>query len=219
MTQSDESLDRLFPPRIRRHSALHWTPVKVAAEAAKLLVQNPGARVLDIGCGCGKFCLVGARETDGHFTGIEQRRELVAAARRAALRLGLTNVAFLRGNVLDFSFEPYQAFYLYNPFEENFSAGHRIDATVPLSLTLFKKYARHVAAELGQKPLGTRIVTYAGYADEVPSCYECESTACDDDLKLWIKRREYDPVLERLALTHSRSYRGSAGWEPPRQLG
>jgi SAM-dependent methyltransferase len=219
MPPSDEEFDRLYPSRIRRHSALHWTAADVATTAAKLLVTKPGTKVLDIGCGPGKFCLVGATETQGHFTGIEQRRELVAAARRAVLRLGLTNVTILRGNILDFSFEPYEAFYLYNPFEENLSASQRIDATIPLSPAHFKKYAQYVAAELGKKPFGTRVVTYAGYADEIPDCYDCESTFFDDDLKLWIKRRDYDPALTQLSLRSSRSYRGSAGWEPPRQLG
>lgn len=219
MEQTDEAYDALYPSRIRRHSALHWTPVAVAAEAARLLVTVPGTKVLDIGCGPGKFCLVGASTTAGHFTGIEQRRDLVAAARRAVAQLGLRNVTILRGNVLDFSFENYDAFYLYNPFEENFAAAHRIDAKVPLSLNLWKKYVRHIAAELGAKADGTRIVTYAGYADEIPRCYDCEAAFFADELKLWVKKRSYDPVLEQLGLGISRSYHGAAGWSPPRRLG
>ena len=65
----DEKFDLIYPPQIRELSSLHWTPVAVAAEAAKLLVTAPGTRVLDIGCGPGKFCLVGASLTDGRFTG------------------------------------------------------------------------------------------------------------------------------------------------------
>ena len=56
----DEKFDQIYPARIRKLSPLQWTPVRVAAEAAKLLVTVPGTRVLDIGCGPGKFCLVGA---------------------------------------------------------------------------------------------------------------------------------------------------------------
>ena len=219
MEQPEEAYDGLYPPRIRRHSALHWTPVAVAAEAARLLVTTRGTKILDVGCGPGKFCLIGATQTDGEFTGVEQRKDLVAAARRAVAALSLRNVTILRGNVLDLSFEPYDAFYLYNPFEENSDAGHRIDAKVPLSMHLLKKYACHVAHELGLKPMGTRVVTYAGYADEIPGCYDCVSTAFDDDLKLWIKIREYDATLDRLGLATSRSYRGSAGWVPPRRSG
>ena len=119
--------------------------------------------------------------------------------------------------MLGFSFDGYDAFYLYNPFAENI-AGHRIDATVPLTISLFKTYIRYVSAQLGGRPLGTLVVTYAGYADEIPSCYDCEATYFEDDLKLWVKRREYDSALDKIGLAPARSYRGVTGWRPPREL-
>lgn len=212
----DEKFDQVYPPRIRKLSALHWTPVRVAAEAARFLVTAPGTRVLDVGCGPAKFCLVAASLTHGSFTGIEQRQELVAAARSAAFRLQLDDVEIIHGNVLDLAFTHYDAFYLYNPFEENMARGHKIDATVSLSPLLFKRYNRYVAAQLGAMPTGTRAVTYAGYADEIPVCYECETALFDGELKLWIKRREYDADIERLGLHSSRSYRGPIGWRSPK---
>lgn len=212
----DEKFDQIYPARIRKLSALHWTPVRVAAEAAKLLVRAPGTRVLDVGCGPAKFCLVAAALSHGTFTGVEQREDLVAAARTAARRLQLDEVKIIHGNVLEVDFAGYDAFYIYNPFEENMAQGHKIDATVPLSPLLFKRYNRHVASQLGARPIGTRVVTYAGYADEIPACYDCESALFRDELKLWIKRREYDPDIERLGLHSSRSYRGPIGWAPPR---
>jgi hypothetical protein len=66
-------------------------------------------------------------------------------------------------------------------------------------------------AQLGAMPVGTRPVTYTGYTDEIPACYDCESALFRDELKLWIKRREYDADTERLALQSSRSYRGPIG--------
>ena len=221
----DEKFDLIYPAQIRKLSSVFWTPVAVAAEAAKLLVTTPGTRVLDIGCGPGKFCLVGASLTDGRFTGIEQRSDLVAAARQAAKDLSLprrslgeggTEVEFLHGNVMDVAFADYDAFYVFNPFEENIFTGHKIDRAVPLSPELFKRYTHHVAAQLGAKPIGTRVVTYMGYADDIPSCYDCESALFGDDLKLWIEQREYDADLARLVLGVSRSHRGSEGWQPPR---
>jgi 2-polyprenyl-3-methyl-5-hydroxy-6-metoxy-1,4-benzoquinol methylase len=53
----DEKFDLLYPAEIRKLSSVFWTPVAVAAAAAKLLVTTSGTRVLDIGCGPGKFCL------------------------------------------------------------------------------------------------------------------------------------------------------------------
>ena len=213
----DEKFDLIYPRQIREFSSLHWTPVAVAAEAAKLLVQAPGLRVLDIGCGPGKFSLVAASLTDGRFTGIEHRSDLVAAGRQAAADLGITNVEFVQGNVLDVAFADYDAFYLFNPFEENLLHGHKIDRLVPLSPELFKRYTNHVSAQLGVRPIGTRVVTYMGYADDIPACYSCEEALFGDDLKLWIKQRECEPDIERLGLNVSRSHRGSSGWAPPRR--
>ncbi|MFL6595453.1 MAG: class I SAM-dependent methyltransferase [Chthoniobacterales bacterium] len=211
----DEKFDQIFPPAIRRLSGLFWTPVAVAAEAARLLVTEPDTRVLDVGCGPGKFCLLAAQLTDGCFTGVDQRDELILAARNAAAQLGISEVEFRHANVSDISFADYDAFYIFNPFEENMH-GHKIDSDVPLSPALFKKYTRYVADQLGRKPVGTRVATYAGYGDEIPSCYECEQALFNDDLKLWTKIRDYDPDVERLGLRSARSYRGSLGWSSPR---
>ena len=212
----DEKFEQIYPAEIRQLSALFWTPVAVAAEAARLLVVQPGTRVLDVGCGAGKFCIVAAMLTDGRFTGVEQRAELVAAAQNAAKTLGMTGVEFLHANVMDVSFADYDAFYIFNPFEEHLH-GYKIDKAVALSPELFRRYTGYVSEQLAQRPLGTRVVTYMGYADDVPACYDCEATSFGDDLKLWIKRRESDPALERLGLRPRRSYRGSQGWAPPRR--
>jgi SAM-dependent methyltransferase len=210
----DEEFDRIYPAKIRKLSPVFWTPVAVAAEAAKWLVPAPGVRVLDIGCGPGKFCLVAASLTEGHFSGVDFRGDLVAIARQAANDLELPEIEFIHGNVLEIDFGACDAFYLFNPFEENMFQGNKIDRAVPLSAELFKKYTNHVAAQLGARPIGTRVATYMGYANDIPSCYSCESTLFGDDLKLWTKQREYDPDLESFKV--SRSYHGSAGWRPPR---
>jgi SAM-dependent methyltransferase len=212
----DEKFDLVYPPKIRKLSSIFWTPVRIAAEAAKLLVVTPDARVLDVGCGAGKFCLIGASLTDGHFTGVEQRGELVEVARAAATQLQLTGVEFRHANIVDVAFDEFEAFYIFNPFEENMLVGHKIDSAVPLSPELFKAYTGHVADQLSARPLGTRVVTYMGYAEEIPECYTCESALFGDDLKLWVKTREHDPDIDRLRLRPSRSYHGSAGWAPPR---
>ena len=220
----DERFDQIYPPEMRKLSALFWTPVAVAVDAAKLLVTAPGTRVLDLGCGAGKFCLVAASTSEGRFTGVEQRRNLVDAAREAAARLGLTGswtpahppVEFVHANVTDVSFGEYDAFYIFNPFAEHLD-GHRIDTALRFSADLFRRYTSHVADELGAMPCGTRVVTYMGYADEIPACYRCEAATFNDDLKLWIKTREHDPEIERLALRAPRSYRGSVGWTSGRR--
>ena len=41
----DQEFDQIYPARIRKLSPLQWTPVRVAAEAAKLLATVPGTRM------------------------------------------------------------------------------------------------------------------------------------------------------------------------------
>jgi hypothetical protein len=161
---------------------------------------------------------VGASLTDGRFTGVEQRSDLVGAACKAAADLHLPDIEFLHGNVLDVAFGNYDAFYLFNPFEEHLFNGRKIDNAIARSPELFKRYTKHVDSQLGARPLDTRVVTYLGYADDIPACYDCESALFDDDLKLWIKNSEFDPDTERLSLRMSRSHRGSGGWAPPRAV-
>ncbi len=206
----DEKFDQIYPPEIRQLSSIFWTPVAVAAEAARLLVAESGTRVLDVGSGAGKFCLIAARLTDGRFTGVEQRPELVAAAHTAMNVLNVPGIEFLQANIVDIAFSDFDAFYIFNPFEENMH-GHKIDSTIPLSPSLFQRYTAYVSDALGARPLGTRVVTYMGYAEDIPACYECEQTFFGDDLKLWVKSREFDPALERIGLDASRSQRAALG--------
>jgi SAM-dependent methyltransferase len=189
----NDRFDQIFPSRLRKLSQLCWTPVVVASHAAKLLVRKPGTRVLDVGCGPGKFCLIAAALTDGHFTGVEQRSDLVKAAKDAVLKECIQNIEIIHGNVTDLSFSRYDAFYLFNPFEENICKGQSLDRSVPLSGDLYIKYVTYVAAELCAKPIGTPVVTYAGFAHEVPSCYDCQLSGFGGDLKFWVKVREAIP--------------------------
>jgi len=81
---TDTAFDAHYPPVIRAHAFTHFTPVDVARAAAAFLVKAPGDHVLDVGSGAGKFCCVGALTTTGHFTGVERRSALHAAAKAFA---------------------------------------------------------------------------------------------------------------------------------------
>src|SRR5213080_3793448 len=58
---------------------------------------EPGARVLDLGCGAGTDSLVAAQMVgeDGHVTGIDMTHEMLAKAHAAAAETRLTNVDFV----------------------------------------------------------------------------------------------------------------------------
>ena len=189
----DMFFDRIYPPAIRKASPWFWTPVVVARRAAELLVSRPLTRVLDIGAGPGKFCLIGAMITEGHFTGIEQRESLAIIAIRLAYEQGAQNIDIIHGNVVDFCFRSYDAFYFFNPFEEHLYHKGRLDLSVSASVTRYAEYTRHVSTQLAMSPNGTRLVTYAGYGHEVPQCYQEELSDFGGLLKLWIKTREAIP--------------------------
>jgi 2-polyprenyl-3-methyl-5-hydroxy-6-metoxy-1,4-benzoquinol methylase len=59
--------------------------------------------ILDVGCGFGLFSLYYALTGPGRFVrGLDMNARRIATARRAAARLGLDNVAYERGDALDF---------------------------------------------------------------------------------------------------------------------
>lgn len=183
----DVDFDLVYPPDIRAVSALHWTPVGVARRAAEYLVGGEGMRVLDIGCGPGKFCVVGALTTRGQFTGVEHRRRPGVVGRSIISRAGIGNARVQRGNILDVRFGEYDAFYLFNPFAENLDLRLAIDGTEELSEGRYEAYTGHVARELALAPLGTRVATYCGACAEVPPGYECVGTALTSELRFWEK--------------------------------
>ena len=187
--RKDNQFDLMFPLEVREMSHVHWTPVSVAHQAAEFLVSRPGTKVLDVGCGPGKFCIVGALMTEGTFTGIEQRRYLCELATARIRQVGLRNATILHGNVVHLDFSDFDAFYLFNPFEENLEELLKIDSSVPLSGELFEHYTRYVARELARAPVGTRVVTYCGGCEEVPTGYECVATSREFSLKFWEKTR------------------------------
>jgi precorrin-6B methylase 2 len=186
----DAQFDALYPPWARRPGRIHWTPVEVARRAAQLLVTHPGTRVLDVGAGVGKFCMVAALTTPGVFYGIEQRRHLVKLAKEIAAQLGISNARFLPGNMTTLDWRSFDAFYLYNPFSENIPGLlDPIDETVELKGSLYARYIEFVREQLAMTGVGTRVVTFHGYGGGLPPAYEMVSDErCGNGhLELWVK--------------------------------
>ncbi|HEX7669861.1 MAG TPA: hypothetical protein VF395_09770, partial [Polyangiaceae bacterium] len=87
----DAEFDVAYPPGIRAVSSSFWTPVSVALRAAELLVTTASSRVLDVGSGVGKFCIIGAAATGATFTGVEHRPRFVSVAERVADLFGVAS--------------------------------------------------------------------------------------------------------------------------------
>jgi SAM-dependent methyltransferase len=190
---ADEKFDQVYPESIRQLSNCHWTPVEVARKAAQFLVTKPGTRVLDIGSGAGKFCAVGALTTEGHFIGIEQREHLALAARKMLLTRGITQVDILHRNVMGLDFDEFDAFYLFNPFQENMLPSFRIDSEVPLEPSLCDTYAAYVSKQLSMAKRGTRVVAYWSSFREIPPTYDRVASHFDGKLNFWVQERP-DPM-------------------------
>ncbi len=183
----DEEFNSIYPDDIRELSDKHWTPVAVAKTAATYLVNRPGVKVLDIGSGVGKFCVIGTAITEGHFTGVEYRENLYLLANKYKKQFGLTSVNFIHSNILDINFKGYNAFYFFNSFIENMSKTELMDNAVPVSPRHYSRYTQHLREQLAGMPIGTRLATYWSNTDEVPRGYVIQSTAFEGELKMWEK--------------------------------
>jgi len=192
LEDEDDAFDHQLPVRLRVKSSLHFTPVAVARRAARLLAPDPAMRVLDVGAGPGKFCVIAGREVPScTFVGVEIRPHLVALARKLAARAHVHNVSFVDGNALDLDWTSFQAFYFYNPFAEQLhDRSLTLDPRLALEPSRFLDYVTGVAQRLASARLGTRVVTYHSFGAPTPSGYELVEThpIGTDRLDLWIKR-------------------------------
>jgi SAM-dependent methyltransferase len=186
---NDAAFDWLYPERIQQLSKRHWTPMEVAKKSANFLASESGKKILDIGSGVGKFCLIGGHHfPDATFYGVEQRKELYHFAQAAKELTDSRNVEFINGNFTQVDFADFDHFYFYNSFFENLAAGGHIDQKMEYSVGLYHYYARYMFNGLDNKPSGTRLVTYHSLEDEVPPSYQLVDATVDFLLKMWVKR-------------------------------
>lgn len=186
----DEDFDEVYPLVYRQASSLYWTPVETARRAATLLIAAGARRILDVGAGIGKFCIVAAALTsDAMFTGIEQRAHLVDVGLNARQVLGVSRAELLHAALSDFATASFDGFYFYNPFIENaLPASFRLDDSVPLSPSRYKADVCRAARLLASARVGTPVVTYHGYGGKMPRGYEL--TRIEGHLgmlRLWVK--------------------------------
>jgi SAM-dependent methyltransferase len=183
----DLTFDRVFPASHRIRSWIHWTPVEVATRAASLLAPTPDRKVLDIGAGVGKLCLIGATLTQASWTGVERDDEMVRAATAAAKRLNVEHrTHFIHGDMTTIDWSLFDSFYLFNPFgemligpDDALERRERYDAAI-----------NFVQRQLSCAAEGTRVVTYHGFGGDLPPGFELthREPARDDELCLWVRQ-------------------------------
>jgi 2-polyprenyl-3-methyl-5-hydroxy-6-metoxy-1,4-benzoquinol methylase len=160
--RKDATFDTLYPQHIRDLSQMHWTALDVALEASNFLA-TPGARVLDIGSGVGKFCISAAvYHPDTDFFGIEQRKDLFNHANAAKEQIGVENA-------------------------QNIEPGSRIDYAVKTSFELYNYYTEFIHDMLSSRPTGTRLATYHAPDKQIPPSYKLIDNSYSRVLKMWVK--------------------------------
>lgn len=183
--------DEMFPPAVRARSQRFWTPVAVARRAAQLLEEHNAGMVLDVGSGCGKFCLVAAATApELEFVGIEHRPHLVDVARDAAHRLRIPNAHFYVGDATRPAWNEFDGYYFFNPFAENaFAAEDRFDDTVDCSDERLVADVQRVEGALASVRVGSVVVTYRCFGGRFPGCYELRHVepAGHNLLRVWVK--------------------------------
>jgi len=189
----DTLFDEQLPRYVRERSGQFWTPVAVASRVAAIFRQRGATRILDVGCGPGKFCLVaGSRQPELDVHGIDQRSRLVRLGSRLARQLGTPNVRFSVADATAVPWDAYDGFYFFNPFCENvMQRSERFDHKVPLSTPRFGAELLRVERLLEQAAPGTVVVTYFGLGGPIPSSYELVSDerAGAVRLRTWVQGR------------------------------
>lgn len=192
-TVPDSYFDRIFPLEANKASQTHWTPIEVIKEIVNLISPSSQARILDIGSGCGKFCLAGALlRPDLHFTGVELRKELSDISQNLADQLELTNAHFINSDAMEINWKGFDILYFFNPFwEDHLFIDQKIDSKVPIKREEFDPFIKEVSQRLEKLRKGTQVITYHGFGGKFPPSYDCLQfeTCGTDQIELWQKVR------------------------------
>ncbi len=170
---ADSLFDQFLWEPMRSLSGQHWTPLAVAARAAQWLDECNVRTVLDIGSGVGKFCVAAALASRCHYTGLEHRGHLVTCARNLARTFGVeARTHFIHGALGEARLPTVDAYYLFNPFEENvLEPTERIDESVGLSGERLTRDLEALHLLLLRAPVGTYVLTYNGFGGDLPGSY------------------------------------------------
>lgn len=183
----DKEFDMIYPSQLRKLSKRHFTSLEIAKKASELLVTKPKQKILDIGSGVGKFCFIASSYTDAIYTGVDYRKHFIELSNKLVQKHRFKNVHFVHSNILTVDFSKFDGFYFFNSFQEQIDPSCKIDETVELSPNNFKVFSDHIKKEWSKMPIGTRVVTYHAYLDQIPNNYQLISMHFDGLLKCWEK--------------------------------
>ena len=182
------TFDKIYPKLYQEHSARHFTPVNIAIKAAKLLVDNPSDKILDVGSGVGKFCCIGSCVTDANFYGVEQRKSLTNLANKIKRNYKLKKAHFINDDFKALDFKKFNGIYFFNSFHEYFDDTCILDESSKVSLMEYKKFHQDLMDKLNECHSGTKLVTYYKFKNKIPSTYQFIDMNETGLLKFYIKK-------------------------------
>jgi SAM-dependent methyltransferase len=107
--------EEVYYQNLKINIAGAWSSLHHIIEASSVLKNCK--KVIDIGSGTGKFCLIAAKlNPDTHFVGIELNEKYWAEAIRLKDILGISNVDFILTNYKNVDITKYDGIYIFNPF-------------------------------------------------------------------------------------------------------
>lgn len=188
ITHNDKTFENALDKAVQGHSYIHWTPIEIIKTAVDWLGTEWSNKILDIGSGVGKFCLIGAMNSRAHFTGVEKRKNLVDEANVLKDELKLFNVEFIHSDITDIDFTQFTSFYFYNPFCEHMALSGSIDDQIQFNEDTFYKYQSFVEEQLQKMPRGTKLVKYCSPDFDVSMDFDLKDMYFEGQLQLWVRR-------------------------------
>lgn len=185
---SDTFFDSIYPKKYQEHSARHFTPVRVAIQAARFLAQEPGDKILDVGSGSGKFCIAGSLLSDAHFYGVEMRKTLINLSNRIKRGHRLKNAHFIHGDFSTVDFRKFDGIYFFNSFHEFYDSTCVLDETSRVSLQEYRHFHDMLRLKLNECLPGTRLVTYYTFKNKIPSSFRFIKSNKTGLLKFYVKK-------------------------------
>lgn len=182
----DADFDHLYPNSFLKIADRHFSAVYVSQLASSFLCDQNHPKVLDIGSGSGKFCLIGALGNENcQFTGVEYRLTLHEQAVALKNQFSLSNCHFIHGNVLDKSLTEFNGFYMFNPFLEQKDK----TAIIPMDYAQESEtdYLEYVLNALHHLPKGTKLATYYIDKKRIPNSFSLIKSQIGNQLHFFIK--------------------------------